>query len=100
MKAGHEPPGAGETDFGRGGERQQGELFARGALSESAAVLVEAIHLERGRSFGAVWLGWIVWQALKLDELLAELLPEKREAVAWSQVVAILVIGRLCEALE
>jgi transposase len=82
---------------GRGGERQQGELFARGALSESVAVQVEAIHLERGRSFGAVWLGWILWQALKLDELLAELLPEKREAVAWSQVVAILVIGRLCE---
>lgn len=44
-----------------------------------------------------VWLGWILWQALKLDELLAELLPEKREAVPWSQVVAILVIGRLCE---
>jgi hypothetical protein len=74
---------------GRGCERQQGELFARNALSESVAVQVEAIHLERGRSFGAVWLGWILWRALKLDELLAELLPEKREAVAWSQVVAI-----------
>ena len=61
------------------------------------AIQVDAIHLERGRSFGAVWLGWILWQALKLDELLAELLPEKREAVPWSQVAAILVIGRLCE---
>jgi hypothetical protein len=50
-----------------------------------------------GGSFGALWLGWILWQALKLDELLAALLPEKREAVPWAHVVAILVIGRLCE---
>jgi transposase len=82
---------------GRASELKQGELFAASAVNESVAVQVDAIHLERGRSFGAVWLGWILWQALKLDELLGELLPEKREAVPWSQVVAILVIGRLCE---
>jgi hypothetical protein len=50
-----------------------------------------------GGSFGALWLGWILWQALKLDELLAALLPEKPEAVPWAHVVTILVIGRLCE---
>ena len=76
---------------------EQGELFASSGLNGSMAIQVDAIHLERGRSFGAVWLGWILWQALTLDELLAELLPEKREAIPWSQVVAILVIGRLCE---
>jgi hypothetical protein len=43
-----------------------------------------------GGSFGALWLGWILGQALKLDELLAALLPEKREAVPWADVVAIL----------
>ena len=47
---------------GRAYELQQGELFARHASNESVAVQVEAIHLERGRSFGAVWLGWILWQ--------------------------------------
>jgi transposase len=82
---------------GRACELKQGELFGAKRSSESIAVQVEAIRLERGRSFGAVWLGWILWQALKLDELLAELIPEKREAIPWSQVVAILVIGRLCE---
>jgi transposase len=82
---------------GRASELDQGELFGSNRLSASMAVRVDGIRLERGRSFGAVWLGWILWQALELDELLAELLPERREAVAWSQVVAILVIGRLCE---
>jgi transposase len=53
--------------------------------------------LERSRSFGAVWLGMKLWQALKLDEVLAELLPRSREAVAWTEVIALLVIARLCE---
>jgi len=53
---------------GRGAELQQGKLFDSGEPNESVAVQVEAIHLERGRSFGAVWLGWILWQALKLDD--------------------------------
>ncbi len=44
-----------------------------------------------------MWLGWWLWRALKLDELLGELLPRNREAVSWTEVIAILVIGRLCE---
>jgi transposase len=55
------------------------------------------MRLERSRSFGAVWLGWILWRALKLDELCGALLACKRETVPWSEVIAILVIGRLCE---
>jgi transposase len=55
------------------------------------------VRLERCRSFGAVWLGWTLWQALKLDQLLEGLLARGREAVAWAEVIAVLVIGRLCE---
>ena len=55
------------------------------------------MRLERSRSSGAVWLGWILWRALKLDELCGALLACKRETVAWSEVIALLVIGRLCE---
>lgn len=33
------------------------------------------LALECLRSFGAVWLGWSLWRALKLHELLEELLP-------------------------
>jgi hypothetical protein len=38
-----------------------------------------------------------LWRGLKLDDLLSELLPSGRERVSWAQVIAILVIGRLCE---
>jgi hypothetical protein len=44
-----------------------------------------------------VWLGWKLWRALKLDELCAELMPEGREAIAWAQMAAVLVIARLSE---
>jgi transposase len=83
---------------GRGDAGRQGDLFsASPAAGEPVAVRLEGVRLERGRSFGAVWLGWQLWQALKFDALCAELMPRGREAVAWPQVVAILVIGRLCE---
>jgi transposase len=39
----------------------------------------------------------MLWRALKLDELLSELLPRQREAVSWAEVVGILVLARLCE---
>jgi len=38
-----------------------------------------------------------LWGALRLDELLSELLARKGAGVSWAEVVAILVIGRLCE---
>jgi len=63
----------------------------------SVAVKLDGVRLERSRSFGAVWLGWILWRALKLDEQCETLLVCKRETVGWAEVVAILVIGRLCE---
>jgi len=82
---------------GRGEENCQGQLFDGGEPAKALAVKLDGIRLERSRSFGAVWLGWLLWRALKLDELLSELLPLKREKVSWAEVIAILVIGRLCE---
>jgi transposase len=75
----------------------QGRLFETNVPHEAAAVRLDAVRLERSRSFGAVWLGWVLWYSLKLDELLAGLLPRGRETVSWADVIAILVIGRLCE---
>ena len=82
---------------GRACESSQGQLFDRTELRGSVAVKLDAVRLERSRSFGAVWLGWLLWRALKLDELCGALLASKREMVSWAEVVAILVIGRLCE---
>lgn len=82
---------------GRAWEHLQGQLFDRGEPTGSVAVKLDGVRLEHSRSFGAVWLGWILWRALKLDELCGTLLTSKRETVSWAQVVTILVIGRLCE---
>jgi len=82
---------------GHAGDSSQGCLFESNAPVEAAAVRLDAVRLERSRSFGAVWLGWVLWHSLKLDELLGGLLPRGREAVSWADVVAVLVIGRLCE---
>ncbi len=82
---------------GRGAEFCQGRLFDDGEPVKALAVKLDGIRLERSRSFGAVWLGWLLWRALRLDELLRELLPLGRERVRWGEVIAILVIGRLCE---
>jgi transposase len=82
---------------GRACESLQGQLFDRTEPRGSVAVKLDAVRLERSRSFGAVWLGWLLWRALKLDELCGALLASKREMVSWAEVVAILVIGRLCE---
>ena len=82
---------------GHGCDLSQGQLFDGTEPSGSVAVRLDRVRLERSRSFGAVWLGWFLWRALKLDEVLAALLASKRETVSWSEVIAILVIGRLCE---
>jgi transposase len=78
-------------------ERSQGQLCAGAELGEAVPVKLDRVRLERSRSFGAVWLGWMLWRALKLDALLSEVLRRGRESVAWAEVIAILVIGRLCE---
>jgi|SRR5271167_4407649 len=65
--------------------------------SEAVPVKLGKVRLERSRAFGAVWLGWLLWRALKLDELCGELMPPGRESVSWAEVASILVIGRLCE---
>jgi transposase len=75
----------------------QRRLFEANDWADAVPVKLGKVRLERARGFGAVWLGWLLWQALKLDELCNRLMPPGREAVAWGDVAAVLVIGRLCE---
>jgi hypothetical protein len=79
------------------GDREQPDLFVADDADEAIPVRLQRIRLERGRMFGEVWLGWTLWRALKLDEALARLLPEGREAVPWATMAAVLVLARLCE---
>ena len=82
---------------GHGCDLSQRQLFDGREPPGSVAVRLDRVRLERSRSFGAVWLGWFLWRALKLDDLLGELLVSSRETVSWAEVIALLVIGRLCE---
>ncbi len=79
------------------GDREQPDLFVADDADEAIPVRLKRIRLERGRTFGDVWLGWTLWRALRLDEALARLLPEGREAVPWATMAAVLVLARLCE---
>jgi transposase len=80
------------------GDFEQPELFVPpDEAAEAIPVRLKRIRLERGRTFGDVWLGWTLWRALRLDQLVARLLPEGREAVPWTTMAAVLVLARLCE---
>src|SRR3989442_15314530 len=55
------------------------------------------MRLERGRTFGDVWLGGTYWRRLGRDEAVGRLLPPGGEAVPWATMAAVLVLARLCE---
>src|SRR3989441_6610385 len=79
------------------GDRDQPDLFIADDGDEAIPVRLKRIRLERGRTFGDVWLGWTLWRALRLDEAVARLLPEGRETVPWATMAAVLVLARLSE---
>jgi transposase len=79
------------------GRSEQRELFEELPAEQTVSVRLDKVGIARMRSFGDVWLGWRLWQALELDRALDELLPPGRETVPWSQMAAVLVIARLCE---
>ncbi len=82
-----------------GGTNTSGEqdLFAPAERVEPVRVHFDRVRVERGRRFGDVWLGWKLWQTLKLDEWSRAKLPAGREKVSWATMAAILVLARLCE---
>lgn len=80
------------------GGNNQPDLFASAdPVGEAVPVRLNRVCLERGRTFGDVWLGWLLRRALHLDTLLERLLPPGREAVPWATIAAILVLARPCE---
>jgi len=77
-------------------ERQPG-LFDEPLPTEPVSVELHRFHLERGRRFGDVWLGLRLWQALNLDTLLQDWLPQGRADVPWAKMATVLVLARFCE---
>jgi transposase len=75
----------------------QRELFEDTTALPVAKVRLNEVRVERSRSFGQVWLGWLLWRALELDRFCERELARGRERIPWPQVAAILVLARLCE---
>jgi len=63
---------------------------------EVASVDLKNVRLLNLREFGQVYLAWVLWQTLGLDELLMGLMPRGLEEVPWSVTAAILCIARFC----
>ena len=80
-----------------GPEASHPELFEDTRTLSTAEVKLGKVRVEGCRAFGAVWLGWILWKTLKLDEFCQHVLPAGRAEVPWADVAAILAIARLCE---
>lgn len=80
-----------------GKRTDQLDLFEDHSTVEVASIRVNEVRLERGRSFGDVWLGWLLWHSLELDTFCKKVLPQGREKVSWADIAMILVIARLCE---
>jgi len=80
------------------GERaDQPDMFPETLPSDPLKVLPGKVRVERGRAFGDVWLGWLLWQALELDKFFEATLPRGRERVSWGEVALILTVARLLE---
>jgi hypothetical protein len=85
------------------GERRQCRLFTdrEGAAPPEAAdvceVLLSSLSVRHPRQFGAWWLGSRLWQELGLDTFFAEALQDRRGPVAWSKVIELLAVNRLCD---
>jgi transposase len=80
------------------GERaDQPDLFEERGTPQTAEIRVDKFRVERGRSFGDVWLAWTLWKALELDKFFATNMEVGREEIPWADIAFILVAARLCE---
>src|SRR2546428_10692757 len=50
------------------GGREQPDLFEPAAVEDAVPIQLKRIRLERGRTFGDVWLAWTLWRGLRLGE--------------------------------
>ena len=80
-----------------GATDEQLSLFEDPTPVDTARVKLRDVRVERGRSFGDVWLAWTLWRALKLDEFSERVLPRGREKVSRDDIASIPVIARFCE---
>ena len=64
---------------------------------DSVQVKLGGMKLERPRAYGNCWLGCQMWEQLELTQFWKQMLPKRRESVAWAQVLELLVVNRLID---
>jgi hypothetical protein len=88
--------------YNRQGDYQQLRLFPDDdhiPVPEDPDVVRTRLHRvdwTNPRQFGDVWLGLWLWKFLHLDEIVDRYLPQGKETIRPSDIVAIEVINRLC----
>src|SRR3970282_2076387 len=80
------------------GDHAQPDLFDPAEPDATIPVRLKGIRLDRGRTFGDVWLGWTLWRALRLDAVLERLLPDGRETGAGAAVAGGVVLDAVLGA--
>jgi transposase len=86
-----ELPGLGSPGLAEPDPSADTQPASRWALAD-----LRGLRVERTRDFGECYLALSLWHRLRLDELLATLLPAGREAVAWGHTAALLTVARFC----
>jgi transposase len=90
---------AGRVGVERAAENRQevhGELWEEAVSPEWVAVDVRRVRVEQVVDLGAPWLGLELLRQWRLDEFLAEPLPEGKEQIPWAVMAEVLVLCRLC----
>jgi transposase len=72
----------------------EGDPARAEAVPDQVRVDLRRLRVERVREFGVVWLGLLIWQKLRLDELLAQHMPPGEEQIEWATVACLLVLAR------
>lgn len=91
------------TFYNRQGDAQQLRLFPEDdsiplpADSDIVRIRLDSVGWSNGRRFGDVWLARWLWQYVGLDAIVARHVPQGKETVPPSDIVAIEVINRLCQ---
>jgi transposase len=74
----------------------QGQLWEEGVSPQWVEVDLRGVRVEKVVDFGGPWLGVELLRQLRLDEFLAEHLPEGKEQIPWAVMAEVLVLCRLC----
>lgn len=99
--AGGERAGWAEVRRLLNGAQPELPLFRQSELGDpvpdDVRVRVRDVQVEGTRDFGDVYLGLLLWRALRLHELLEERISTGREEVPWPVIAAISALARFCE---